>query len=590
MKLFDKTVFTYSVVCSDDIIIFAMMNTETLGVRYYEISKYTKEDELKNIISSLCCNGVYWCTYNGRFHDETILNYCTINYKQLQSTPRNELAWVINNFCDRIHSQPIADWINYKHAYKFASFDLSPIFYNRGYVEFEDAKLSLNFNDVAVRIPDKSLCATSKRQQMRYIAYKNISEYTSILKAKTKDVLFREYVTKTIGVNVMNNNITTIGSKLLNAFYENLTGKSIGEINNHYTGIPLAEIIPVDYQLGHNDFLESLRKIVITPDYNLNLPLFDYNSTLTFGGIKSSCQRGITRNNGCHIYHIDIKSAWPTALVNFKLAPNGVGVDGFVGAVKHIIHLKETTHYRDEFKRALNSVIGNLMTEDSKLHDYKSFISIKILSALETISLIESLDFIDIIQINNDGIVFTSNEDYESIKGTISDWEVKHNAKTTLIEYDLFCQYSLNDWFAHYDNTTVCKGIFLAGSTKYPLASTSAVILSIIDDMNPTNAMLRVEKHLFILGEKAGENEEFFIEKNDRMVCIGKRVRYYYVKDGISLYKKNINGGNVKKIKEHIALIGCTMDDLYYPWYTKKAFDLYNELKVTQLSLFNDEI
>lgn len=592
MKLYGKTVFTYSVMCSRDVLMFAMMNTETNGIRHYDISMLSGKDSFKKIISSLMCKDVCWCTYNGRYHDETILNYCIINYKTLSQKSNSDIAWLMNNFCGTIHTAPVDEWKVYKHAHKFQSFDLSVLFNNKmGIVDFEQAKMQLRYPDIKPRVIDKTLSTGSRRQAMNEMTTKNVREYARMLDDKMSEVLFRELLWDEYNINAANSNISSIGLKLLDKYYSAESGGPVGAVDNKYNSVSFKELIPEGYAFNtdkYNSYLDEVKKIVITADNSvIDLPLPDYSATLTMGGLKGMSREGVFRKGDKHIYHVDIKSSWPSALVNFKIVPEGLDVESFVYAIKQMVELKETTRHRDCFKRAVNSVIGNFMAEDSPIHDYKAFLKIKLMASLETISLIEALGGIEVLQINNDGIVFMSDTPMVQMRHIVSGWCDEHKLKATFKEYDIFAQHTINDWFA-YNGELVKKGLFASGSNKYPPAIVECVIDAIIDNLPLERCMPMDDKTKYVFYERAGTGSELYTRDGDGpYIKTDNIVRYYVAKKGVGLYRKSSGSGAMRLVDNTVAMIdNDRVSDLSMIYYTAVAYALYSQLTIVQQKLF----
>lgn len=589
MILFGKTVFTYSVVTQKDCFDFTMVNTETNGIRHYEVNKVY--NQLDKIMSSLMCSGVYWCTYNGRYRDETILNYCIINYNELKKKPISEITFLINSFADTVRTCPSQEWINYKHAYKFSSFDLAPMFYNRGYVGLNDA-IFKQFGEVYNDCDTPKGCFSDRRIFSRELSKSNALVYARLIEAKTKDILFRELLEREYPLHVMNDNITTIGLKLFRVLYA--IKYEYEPVDNKYSSIRIGDLIPKDYSFGYagnNAFLEELRNITITKDYTLSVTLPGRVATLTSGGLKGFSRKGVFDNKERYIYYVDFKSAWPTTCINFGITPDKMSVEAFSFAIDTMLALRNDATYGrnfgEQFKSAINSFIGSLMAENSEVHDFRAFMAIKIMSALETISLIEAIGEADILQVNNDGVVFMSDKPKNSMLLELGEWEDKHNIRINFKEYKLFCQYSINDWFAVDTNSNiVSSGFFEYGSTKYPLASALAVRMAVTENNTVDNMLPLIDNDKYIIRKTAGDNKLFAIKKEGMFETLGNKVAYTHVRNGDFLFVRNANMSESKLIESGIKLGRASYNKIDTMWYIQKAYSLYSELTMTQQELF----
>lgn len=584
MIVFGKTVFTYSVVTQRDCIDFSMMNTETGGVRHYEVSKVY--NQLDKIVSSLMCDGVYWCSYNGRYHDETILNYCIVNYKELMSRNVSDMIFLINSFADTVHTNPVQDWTNYKHAHKFNSFDLAPLFYSKGVASFADAMFDTSGDVVNDNMKVPSGCFSDRRMYSRKLSQDNVSHYTSLLESRTGDVLFREFIEREYSINVMNDSITSVGMKLLRLFYSEKA--TYTPVENRYTSIKICDLIPEGYSFGtarNNAFLSELKDTEISAESDISVAIPDKASSFTAGGLKGFKDKGVFHNKDRHIYYVDFKSAWPSMVVNFKIAPAGMFDDAFTYAVGKMVGLRRS--YNQQFKLAVNAMIGNLMVEGSEIHDFKAFMKIKVMSALETVSLIESLRDIDVLQINNDGVVFTCKKPKDAILMELGEWEDKHNIRLNFKEYKMFCQRSINDWFAvGSDGNVISSGFFKCGSAKYPLASSLAVRIALTDNRDVDSTMALVDNSKYVIHRKVGKDKSFVVKRDGTFEPIGPNVSYTVCRNGDNLYLRDSDMSIPRPVCMNVRLGCAAYKDIDTMWYLRKAYQLYYELTTQQLKLF----
>lgn len=591
MILFGKTVFTYSVVTQRDCIDFSMVNTETNGIRHYEISKVY--NQLDKIVSSLMCDGVYWCAYNGRYHDETILNYCIINYNELKSKSVGDMTFQIDAFADVVHTHPVQDWVNYKHAHKFNSFDLAPLYYNKGAVSCDDAIFELVGDTGYDSTANPKGCFSDRRVYSRDLSKRNALIYKRLLDAKTKDVECREFLESEYPIRVINDNISTVGLKLFKMCYG--VKADYQPVNNSYSSIRIGDVIPSGYSFEtqeYNTFLDELMNTVISGDSALSVVLPGNTATLTSGGLKGFSGKGVSDNKQKHIYYVDFKSAWPTMVVNFDIVPDKMCREAFVYAINMMLTMKNCNDYGrfypEQLKLATNSFIGSLMAENSEVHDFKAFTAIKVMSALETANLIEFLGDIDVLQINNDGVVFMSCKTRDAIRSELSEWMQKHKIFLNFDEYKMFCQYSINDWFAvNMDSQVIKRGFFKYGSSKYPLASAEAARMAITDNINVDAAMSYIDSSMFELRRKAPEGKKFLLKSLDgQYIESGRRISFVFAKKGVDVYLANNDSTEPKLYLKSTTYSKCAYNMIDVMLYTRIAYQLYSELTITQQKLF----
>lgn len=169
----------------------------------------------------------------------------------------------------------------------------------------------------------------------------------------------------------------------------------------------------------------------------------------------------------------------------------------------------------------------------------------------------------------------------------LGEWEDKHNIRLNFKEYKLFCQYSINDWFAVDSNSKIISsGFFEYGSTKYPLASALAVKMAITDDNTVDNMLRLIDNEKFIIRKSAGDGKVFAIKKEGLFETLANNVAYTQIRNGDSLFVRNIDMSEPKLVANGVKIGKATYSEIDTMWYIQKAYSLYSELTVIQQELF----
>lgn len=593
MTILGKTVFTYGVRCCRDVFMFAMMDTERNGIRHYHIDR--SGSQLDKIVSSLMCGGVCWVTYNGQYYDSTILNYIIMNYKELSSKSLSECAYMIYSFSQTVWNNPVQEWVEYKHAGKFFSVDLAPMFYSRGFRTFGEVKAQLGYSDVREREVDSRLSYGSRRNLMSKYLDLDLDEYSRIIDDMAGELMFREFIYNEYRLNVFNSTPSKLALRLFSLLYESKVKTKLDGEGINRTRIDFKDFLPDKSVFGvylNEDMYDRLKDMYVTSeDSEIDLDVTNVHAKLTGAGLKGFRGAGVFRGgNGRHIYIADIRSAWPSTALRHNICPECIDLDGFKYAMNTLMYLRRSTGYVSQFKNVMNSIIGMFGVRESPLHDYKAFMAVRIISAIETVCMINCLyEFccVELLQVNNDGVVFMCDVPYDNIRHELSCWGDDNGYNISLDEYDIFAQHSINDWFAVSEKTVMKqKGIFENGSQKYPLGVCEAVINSIVEEEPVDKMLASVPKRKFMAVKTLSDGEEFAIRQEDVYVGLGNIARCYKSADARELYRHNPSKGGYHLIDSNTGLSTDRSVSIDYKWYAVKAYQLYTELTTKQLELF----
>ena len=122
MKIKDKTVLVYDIESFPNLFTCSILNSENNKLITYEISE--DKNDLGKIVALFQLKEFYFCGFNNKSYDDVLINYLIIRFDDLLYKPIFEITWLIKSMSDKIIKEPVANWVDYKHAYLFNSFDL----------------------------------------------------------------------------------------------------------------------------------------------------------------------------------------------------------------------------------------------------------------------------------------------------------------------------------------------------------------------------------------------------------------------------------------------------------------------------------
>ena len=172
-----------------------------------------------------------------------------------------------------------------------------------------------------------------------------------------------------------------------------------------------------------------------------------------FGGLHA------TKSNGKRFENVilcDIVSYYPSMIINLGVL--GPATELYKSILEERVRIKKTEPIIQEaLKLVLNSVYGQLNSEYSMLFNTRALYSICVYGQAVIYELSKRLAMSsEVIQINTDGVMFTSeNEMYKDICET---WEKEFNLNLEFENIDLLIQRDVNNYIAVQGDNITCKG------------------------------------------------------------------------------------------------------------------------------------
>lgn len=181
----------------------------------------------------------------------------------------------------------------------------------------------------------------------------------------------------------------------------------------------------------------------------------EFGNKIVFGfgglhGAKSNCKRFE------NVILCDITSYYPSMIINLGVL--GAATDTYKSILEERVRIKHTEPILQEaLKLILNSVYGQLNSKYSMLYNTRALYSICVYGQAVIYELSKRLSLAgDIIQINTDGVMFSS--DSEVYKEICSTWEKEFKLGLEFENIDLLIQRDVNNYIAVQGDKITCKG------------------------------------------------------------------------------------------------------------------------------------
>lgn len=195
---------------------------------------------------------------------------------------------------------------------------------------------------------------------------------------------------------------------------------------------------------------------------------------LGIGGLHSKEKSQYIRtSNKIKLCDIDVKSYYPTLILNEKLYPPTLG-ESFSKIYEHLLEIrlksKKEGNYllSDGLKDALNGVFGKLGNSYSTVYAPHLLIQTTITGQLSLLMLIEQLEDsgIEVVSANTDGLV-VKYESEKELNNVMFRWELQTGFSLEKNNYELIASRDVNNYVALKENNEMkCRGVFAPPSLK----------------------------------------------------------------------------------------------------------------------------
>ena len=624
MKIKDKTVLVYDIESFPNLFTCSILNSENNKLITYEISE--DKNDLGKIVALFQLKEFYFCGFNNKSYDDVLINYLIIKFDDLHYKPIFEITWLIKSMSDKIIKEPVANWIDYKHAYLFNSFDLmTMIFSAKNRVGLKELEVTMGFCNVMEYEGDFSK-NVPKELKDKVIEYNqnDVLATGELLNLKKNDIELRLKLNEKYKINVLSKDNVNMGMEILKKEYLEKTGKTWDDIKDLKTPCQLVSFKNIIFDFIQyttptlQKLLEKLKKVSIDPNNK------DFREVFEIGGVVHNISLGglhsinnaeiIIPNEDELLLDYDVDSYYPSCLIVNNLYPKHLGIE-FVGIYKNIrderVEAKKNKNsfLADAFKYAINGLSGNLQSQYSWTYDPELVVKLRINCQLMILMLIEKFDLLGakIVQSNTDGILIKIKKSLlPEIEKAKDEWCKLTKLSMSKEEFERFYQYDVNNYigvkkgFKETKDPELIKkkGFFVdeinLGKGMSPKVIAKSLINYFVYNISPEET-LKEDKDIRDYLTYQRVSRDFIVEYNGEKALHINRF-YMSINGGILIKYKMEKGGKAQATRlcatSPVTIYNKFEDKPFeeykvnYRYYKNEIYKIINELEINQLSLF----
>ena len=624
MKIKDKTVLVYDIESFPNLFTCSILNSENNKLITYEISE--DKNDLGKIVALFQLKEFYFCGFNNKSYDDVLINYLIIRFDDLRYKPIFEITWLIKSMSDKIIKEPVANWVDYKHAYLFNSFDLMTMSFSaKNRVGLKELEVTMGFPNVMEYEGDFSK-NVPKELKDKVIEYNqnDVLATGGLLNLKKNDIELRLKLNEKYKINVLSKDNVNMGMEILKKEYLEKTNKTWDDIKDLKTPCQLVAFKNIIFDFIQyttpplQKLLEKLKKISIDPNNK------DFREVFEIGGVVHNISLGglhsinnaeiIIPNEDELLLDYDVNSYYPSCLIANKLYPKHLGEE-FIGIYKNIIdeRLKakkdKNSFLADAFKYAINGLSGNLQSQYSWTYDPELVVKLRINCQLMILMLIEKFDLLgaEIVQSNTDGILIKIKKSLlPEIEKAKDEWCKLTKLSMSKEEFERFYQYDVNNYigvkkgFKEIKDPELIKkkGFFVdetnLGKGMSPKVIAKSLINYFVYNISPEET-LKEDKDIRDYLTYQRVSRDFIVEYNGEKALHINRF-YMSINGGILIKYKMEKGGKAQATRlcatSPVTIYNKFEDKPFeeykvnYRYYKNEIYKIINELEINQLSLF----
>ena len=624
MKIKDKTVLVYDIESFPNLFTCSILNSENNKLITYEISE--DKNDLGKIVALFQLKEFYFCGFNNKSYDDVLINYLIIRFDDLRYKPIFEITWLIKSMSDKIIKEPVANWVDYKHAYLFNSFDLMTMSFSaKNRVGLKELEVTMGFPNVMEYEGDFSK-NVPKELKDKVIEYNqnDVLATGELLNLKKNDIELRLKLNEKYKINVLSKDNVNMGMEILKKEYLEKTNKTWDDIKDLKTPCQLVAFKNIIFDFIQyttpplQKLLEKLKKISIDPNNK------DFREVFEIGGVVHNISLGglhsinnaeiIIPNEDELLLDYDVDSYYPSCLIVNNLYPKHLGIE-FVGIYKNIrderVEAKKNKNsfLADAFKYAINGLSGNLQSQYSWTYDPELVVKLRINCQLMILMLIEKFDLLGakIVQSNTDGILIKIKKSLlPEIEKAKDEWCKLTKLSMSKEEFERFYQYDVNNYIGVKKGFTETKdpelikkkGFFVdeinLGKGMSPKVIAKSLINYFVYNISPEET-LKEDKDIKDYLTYQRVSRDFIVEYNgEKSLHIN---RFYMSTNGGILIKYKMEKGGKAQATRLCATSPVTIYNKFedkpfeeykvnYRYYKNEIYKIINELEINQLSLF----
>ena len=624
MKIKDKTVLVYDIESFPNLFTCSILNSENNKLITYEISE--DKNDLGKIVALFQLKEFYFCGFNNKSYDDVLINYLIIKFDDLRYKPIFEITWLIKSMSDKIIKEPVANWVDYKHAYLFNSFDLMTMSFSaKNRVGLKELEVTMGFPNVMEYEGDFSK-NVPKELKDKVIEYNqnDVLATGELLNLKKNDIELRLKLNEKYKINVLSKDNVNMGMEILKKEYLEKANKTWDDIKDLKTPCQLVAFKNIIFDFIQyttptlQKLLEKLKKVSIDPNNK------DFREVFEIGGVVHNISLGglhsinnaeiIIPNEDELLLDYDVDSYYPSCLIVNNLYPKHLGIE-FVGIYKNIrderVEAKKNKNsfLADAFKYAINGLSGNLQSQYSWTYDPELVVKLRINCQLMILMLIEKFDLLGakIVQSNTDGILIKIKKSLlPEIEKAKDEWCKLTKLSMSKEEFERFYQYDVNNYIGvkkgfteTKDPELIKKKGFFADETNLgkgmsPKVIAKSLINYFVYNISPEET-LKEDKDIKDYLTYQRVSRDFIVEYNgEKSLHIN---RFYMSTNGGILIKYKMEKGGKAQATRLCATSPVTIYNKFedkpfeeykvnYRYYKNEIYKIINELEINQLSLF----
>ena len=624
MKIKDKTVLVYDIESFPNLFTCSILNSENNKLITYEISE--DKNDLGKIVALFQLKEFYFCGFNNKSYDDVLINYLIIRFDDLRYKPIFEITWLIKSMSDKIIKEPVANWVDYKHAYLFNSFDLMTMSFSaKNRVGLKELEVTMGFPNVMEYEGDFSK-NVPKELKDKVIEYNqnDVLATGGLLNLKKNDIELRLKLNEKYKINVLSKDNVNMGMEILKKEYLEKTNKTWDDIKDLKTPCQLVAFKNIIFDFIQyttpplQKLLEKLKKISIDPNNK------DFREVFEIGGVVHNISLGglhsinnaeiIIPNEDELLIDYDVDSFYPSCLIVNNLYPKHLGIE-FVDIYKNIrderVEAKKdkNSFLADAFKYAINGLSGNLQSQYSWTYDPELVVKLRINCQLMILMLIEKFDLLgaEIVQSNTDGILIKIKKSLlPEIEKAKDEWCKLTKLSMSKEEFERFYQYDVNNYigvkkgFKETKDPELIKkkGFFVdetnLGKGMSPKVIAKSLINYFVYNISPEET-LKEDKDIRDYLTYQRVSRDFIVEYNGEKALHINRF-YMSINGGILIKYKMEKGGKAQATRlcatSPVTIYNKFEDKPFeeykvnYRYYKNEIYKIINELEINQLSLF----
>ncbi len=562
--------YLYNLEIYKNFVITSFLNYDNDELHIFIISETDKRDDLDLLLTFINDKNKILIGYDNHHLDDIILKYLIHSRKP----DINNIYSLYRRIKIDEHSSGVrkVKSIRQTWGYSIDLYRLLKIESVKRFKSVQEAGINLLWRRInshsqyhGKRLTDEEISVIVGNQKEELHLYKKLYKFNRI----DETIQSIRILEKDFKMKLLHLDSGEIGNKIISSLYCKYTGiryEDLVDMRTWRSFVNLKDIIPKSLTFStirYIDLLDKLKGVTIhvhdkgimkgkcddTGLYQTFLTERGHSVQISLGGLHSNNTPAIyVSNNDKIIADVDVKSYYPSIIINYKLKPSHLD-SVFLSIFKKITErrLFEKKNGNKIISKILKiiivSVFGKFGCPVSWYYDVEKMLAVSVIGQIGMLMLIEKLELngVDILSVNTDGLTCIMNKNkYEKIKKVFNEWERVFQCN---LEWKIYHKYILKDVINYLalteDGKIVPKGIF--NNKQYAKITRKAIINYFLYD-KPVNETIttgdNILDYLYYFKAKSG----FYFVQNSKIIQ-GEN-RWYFSKLGSRLYKVRKKDGS----------------------------------------------